>query len=175
MRKVVLALTAIALLLAFNLASSQQIPHAEAASAEYYLKIDGVQGDTKNPDRKDWIDITSFNFGMTAPSASGDAAAKKPKFADLSFTKPFGKLSLLMTDAATGKHFPKAQLVVVRSGTEAIRWTFSDVVISSYQIVGDQDSLKEQMSISFAKIQAEYPSGGATVKLGWDIKANKKI
>jgi type VI secretion system secreted protein Hcp len=175
MQKVVLALTMIALLSTLNLANSQyQVPRADAVPLTYHIRIDGVPGETISTDRTDWIDIDSFNFGMTAPSANSGSAAKA-QFGEISFTKPFGKSSPLMIDAAKGRYFPKAQLFVVGAEKDIVKWTFSDVLIRSYEVVGEPDSLKEKMSISFTKIEVEYVSGGAKVKFGWDIKANKKI
>jgi type VI protein secretion system component Hcp len=76
-----------------------------------------------------------------------------------------------MVETATGKHFKSAEIVLVRSGTEVIKWKLSDVVVSSYQNSGGSELPMEQVSLNFAKIEVEYGS----LKAGWDIKANKRV
>jgi len=62
--------------------------------------------------------------------------------------------------------------------------TMSDLLVSSFQAGGSGHSdivPVDQISLNFSKIEFEYkeqkPDGslGAPVKVGWDLKANKKV
>lgn len=72
-----------------------------------------------------------------------------------------------MIETATGKHYPKAELVVTKSdGTQYYKVTLKDVLILSYHGTGDPDTLTEQISLNFAQIEFEYDD----TKTGWDLK-----
>ncbi|NVO08319.1 MAG: type VI secretion system tube protein Hcp, partial [Rhodoferax sp.] len=91
----------------------------------------------------------------------------------------------LMKFCLTGKHIPEAKLTVRKAGgtpLEYLKITMTDVVITSVQPAGasGDEVIKEQVSMSFAKVKQEYTvqnqqggSGGA-VTAGFDIKLNKE-
>jgi type VI secretion system secreted protein Hcp len=155
--------------------SSQLWPSANAAAVDYFLKIEGVDGESKDDKHKGWIELESYSFGVTnsgVMASGGGGGAGKAKFNEFTMTKLVDKSSpILMLETATGKHFKSAEIVLVRSGTEIMKWKLSDVLISSYQNTGSTDLPMEQISLNFAKIEVEYGS----VKAGWDIKTNKRV
>ena len=65
---------------------------------------------------------------------------------------------------------------------EYLSWTFSDVLISSYQTTGSGgDMSMDSVSLAFSKVQVEYKpqkadgSLGTPIVAGWDVMANKKF
>jgi type VI secretion system secreted protein Hcp len=91
----------------------------------------------------------------------------------------------LFLACATGQHIKWAYMTGVRGGEASLnflKWTLSDVLISSYQTGGASESLPmESMSMAFAKIEVEYTvqnsdgRAGEIVKAGWDLRLNQKI
>jgi len=145
------------------------LPDADAA-VDYFLKIDGIDGESADSKHKDWIDVESFSFGVSTGS-SGGAGVGKVKFTDFNFVKKVDKASpILMVESASGKHFPKAEIVVVKDGTTAMTWKLKDILISFYQIGAGDEIPIEMVSMNLASVEVTY---GATTA-GWDIKANKK-
>ena len=162
--------------------TNQLLPDADAATVNYYLKIEGISGESNDDKHKDWIELQSFSFGATESGTSatgGGCGAGKVKIQDLMFTSKISKASPdLFLSTANGKHFPKATLTMVNAagGTDIIVITLSDVIISSYQVGSSGESPMESVSLNFAKIEIEYkPQSGGSVKAGWDVKANKAV
>jgi type VI secretion system secreted protein Hcp len=164
----------VAFVAAVLVCQSLTIPSADAAAVDYFLKIDGVDGESKSEKHKGWIELESYSFGASsAATGSGGGGAGKVKFNEFTIKKMTDKSSpILMVETATGKHYPKAEFVVMKpDGTQYYKITFKDVLISSYQTGGGSELPMEQVSLNFAQIEFEY---GAT-KAGWDIKTNKRI
>ena len=163
------------------------------ATKDYFLKLDGIKGESTDAKHKGEIEIESFSWGETnagsfssAPGAGGGTG--KVSFQDLHCTKLTDIASAnLMYHCASGKHIPKALLTVRKAGEqqqEYYKVEQSDVLVSSYQsgAHGGGDLLPtDQFSLNFAKIQFEYyPQDakgklGSPEKAGWDLKGNKKV
>jgi type VI secretion system secreted protein Hcp len=154
------------------------------AAFDYFLKIDGVQGESTDAAHKDEIDVEAWSWGETRPAGSG---AGRVAMTDFSFTITLSRASpKLFLACAEGDHIKGAWLTARRAaGKDAdyfLKWTFSDLLVSSYQTgAATGQSPQDQVSLSFSKIEVEYKmqkadgSFGAGFKAGWDVKTNKKI
>ena len=158
------------------------IPAADAASSDYFLKLDGIDGESSASGDQGSIDIESFSWGvsqMGTGGGCGGGGAGKVQFQDFHFTKRIDKSSpLLFRSAASGKHIASAVLTGrSASGRDYLVIKLSDVMVSSFMEGGDgTDVPMETLSFNFAKIEFEYRTqDGAVVKTGWDLKANKGI
>jgi type VI secretion system secreted protein Hcp len=161
------------------------------AVVDFFLKIDGIEGESQDEKHKGEIDIDSWNWGATQSGtwASGSGGgAGKVSMKDFNFTTKMNKASpKLMLACATGDHIKTAVLVCRKAGKEQqeyLKVTLSDCIISSYQSGGNsQGNLvpTESFSIDFAKIEIEYkeqkPDGtlGGAIKSGFDLAKNKKV
>ena len=157
---------------------------------DYFLKIDGIKGESKDAKHPDEIEILSWSFGEanseTLSSESGGNAGKVV-MQDFQFVAPISRASpLIFVAVAAGEHFPEAILTGRKSGAEEfefLKWTLSDVFFSSYKEAGENDDALplDSFSINFAKIEHEYKlqkedgSLGETVRRGWDLKSSKKV
>ena len=159
------------------------------AAADYFLKIDGIEGESQDSKHKAEIEIQSFSFGATQTgsfAAGGGGGAGKVSMQDFHFTVPVNKSSpKLMLACASGQHIKKAVLTVRKAGKEQqeyLKYTFSDILVSSYQTGGGGGDVMpvDQISLNFAKIEHEYKEQKAdgtlagSVKAGWDLKQNKE-
>ncbi len=162
---------------------------AEGAAVDYFLKIEGIDGESTNEMHKGQIEIMSFSWGMSnsgSMAAGSGGGAGKVSFGSVRIMTTVSKASpVLFESVATGKHFPTATLTVVNSeqrGQEYMKVTLSDVLISSYQTGGmSGEAPTESFRLNFAKIEYEYtpqnPDGSmdAPVKAGYDLALNKKV
>src|SRR5215204_802932 len=103
--------------------------------APIYMKIDGVDGEVQDETHPSSIQIESFSWGMTNPSTTtgGGAGTGKVVLQDFHFVKLFDKSSpQLMTYCATGRHIPKVELFLRKSGgdkpVEYIKVTLEDAI-----------------------------------------------
>jgi type VI secretion system secreted protein Hcp len=158
------------------------------AAFDYFLKIDGIEGESADRMHKGEIDLESWSWGETQQHAQeGGGGAGKVRMTDLTFTAKVSQASpKLFLSCAEGNHIKAAWLTARRAAGKAaesfLKWTFSDVLISSYQTGADAgEAPVDHVSFNFAKIEVEYkeqkPDGSfaASIKTGWDLKANKKI
>ena len=157
---------------------------------DYFLKIDGVAGESPDLKHKGEIQLESFSWGEASPStpgAGGGAGAGKVQMHDLVVTMVVSKASpTLMLACATGKHLKEAVLTARRAGKaqqEFLVFKFKDVIVTSYQTGGSQHENVplDQASIGFSTIQMEYRpqkadgSLDAPGRAGRDLKQNKAI
>jgi len=161
------------------------------ALVDYFLKVDGIEGESADHKHKGEIDIESWSWGATQSGTFGHAGgggAGKVSMQDFHFVAKSSKASpKLMLACADGEHIKKAVLVCRKAGKdqqEYLKITLSDVLVSSYQTGGTASSNVvpvDQFSLNFSKVEKEYKEQksdgtlGGTVKAGWDVKANKKV
>src|SRR3954470_23110717 len=156
------------------------------AAVDYFLKIDGIDGESHQDKHKNEIELDSWSFGETnagTMSRSSGGGAGKVSMQDFHFVMHVNKASpKLFLACATGEHIRTAKLVCRKAGKqqqEFLKVTFSDLLVSSYQTggSGSADVLPvDQISLNFSKIEFEYAeqnsdgSLGASVKKGYDLK-----
>ncbi len=181
-------------LLVFSLAligvlgkGNSRIPSVYGAQADYFLKIDGIEGESKDPQYTGAIEIESWSWGENNRGVvRSNKGGGKATFQDIYFTVKVNKATpVIMLSSARGTRFPKATLFVRKAGSAQDTYykvILSDVMVTSYGVGGSGTFLPtEQFSLSFTKIEFEYvPSStddrvSAPVKAGWDLKQNKGI
>jgi type VI secretion system secreted protein Hcp len=150
-------------------------------AVQYFLKLDGIEGESKDAQHKGEIDVLSFGWGVTQ-TLEGVAGTAKASFQDLHIVKRVDKASPRLFEAcASGEHIKDAVLVSRRSGKrplEFLRYKLSGVIVSSYQIGASAPGAPtDQFSLNFRKIEVEHKAGKAqpVVRAGWDVAANKKL
>ena len=161
------------------------------AVVDYFLKLDGIDGESQDSKHKGEIEIESFSFGATQSGTSshgGGAGAGKVQLQDFHFVMKINKASpKLFLACATGEHIKKAVLTERKAGKEQqefMKITFTDLLVTSFQTGGSSSGNilpTEQIALNFAKIELEYKEQkadgtlGGPIKTGYDLKANKKV
>jgi type VI secretion system secreted protein Hcp len=160
------------------------------AAVDYFLKLDGIQGESSDAKHKDEIEVLSFSFGETRAGAAGGGAGRgagKVQMTDFAFTAGTSKASpVLFQHCAEGRHIKQALLTLRKAGKgqlEYLKIKLQDVLISSYSLEGQEAEGKphDAFSLNFQKISVDYspqkPDGslGAAVHGGWDLKKNAKL
>lgn len=135
------------------------------AAVDYFLKLDGIPGESTDSKHKNEIDIESWSWGESnsgAQGGGGGGGAGKVSMQDFHFTMKVNKASpKLFLACATGQHIKDALLVCRKAGKEQqeyLKIKFSDLLVSSYQTGGASESVvpTEQISLNFAKIELSY-------------------
>ena len=154
-----------------------------------FLKLDGIEGESKDAKHKGEIDVESFSFGASNQGSpgGGGGGAGKVSFNDFSFTTRANKASpKLFLACASGQHIKTALLTVRKAGGQQqdfLKVTLSDVTVSGYHesAVDTANIPADQVTMNFAKIHVSYggqrPAGtpDAPVTAGWDLKSNTKF
>jgi type VI secretion system secreted protein Hcp len=161
------------------------------AQVDYFLKIDGIDGESKDAKHKDHIDVESWSWGAVQSGTQqhgGGGGTGKVSMQDFHFVMRLTKASpKLMLACASGKHIKLATLTARKAGKdqqEYLTFKFSDVLVSSYQTGGaeqGQDTPLDSVSLNFSKIEMSYREQkrggtlGPETKVGWDLKSNKQV
>jgi type VI secretion system secreted protein Hcp len=158
-------------------------------AVDMFLKLTGVEGESKDEKHSGEIDIYSWSWGMTQTGTfgmGGGGGAGKVNVHDLTITKKMCKASNAITQhCCSGKHFDDAILVCRKAGgnqEEYLKITFDKVLVSSLQVSGTDgsDQVMETVSLNFAGFVVEYGEQldggglGPTSPYGWDVKKNVK-
>jgi type VI secretion system secreted protein Hcp len=166
--------------------------NSPAAAVDYFLKIDGIDGESTDDKHRNSIDVNSFTGGLGAALGShaggGGGGAGKVSMNDFHFRTAASKATpILMQYTASGQHIPEAKLTCRKAGGEQQEFlviTLKDVIISSYSLGGtsvEEDVVPmEEFSLNFSKVEFEYTTKDergqdTVVKAGYDLKLNKKI
>jgi len=157
-------------------------------AVDYFLKIDGIEGESQDSKHKNEIDIESWSWGEANSGShaygSGGGAGKVDMH-DFSFTMRVNKASpKLLLACASGQHIKSGLLTCRKAGKdqqEYLKVKFSDLLVSSFQTGGSSGDVVpvDQIALNFSKIEYEYapqkPDGtlDAKVPVHWDLKQNK--
>jgi type VI secretion system secreted protein Hcp len=152
------------------------------------LTVPGVPGESTSVPNA--IDLLTFSWGLHntthVGATGGGAGAGRPQFSEFTITKKLDKSSpLLMLASAEGTHYPHATITCRKGGGERqqdyLRFTLSDVVVSSYQVVGSSGNElpTDQISFNFSRVEFNYhpqePDGslGPPVNACWDLRTER--
>ncbi len=160
------------------------------AAVDYFLKIDGIDGESTDAKHKNWIELESFSWGETqtsGPGGGGGKGAGKVQMQDFHLVTRVNKASpKLFLACANGQHMKMATLVARKAGKdqqEYLIYKMTDVLVSSYQVGGShgEQAPMDQISFNFSRIEFEYrPQKGdgsldAPIHAGWDVKENRPL
>lgn len=165
-------------------------------AVDMFIQIDGIKGDSTDSKHKDWIEVLSFEHGITqatggSHSAQGTHAGGRADFSDFNITKRLDSASpVLAKYCCDAKPIPKIVFELCRAmgdKTCFMRFTLEDSIVSSYRPAGhaqgDDAVPLEALSFRFDTIKFEYTptdaraggKAGAAIKSGWSLKENKPL
>jgi len=160
-------------------------------AVDYFLKIKGIEGESKDSKHTNEIDVLSFSWGETQTgthAGGGGGGAGKVSMQDFHFVMKTNKASpKLLLACANGEHIPEAIMVCRKAGKDQqdfMKLKFYDLLVSSYQTggssTGDEIPM-DQISLNYAKIEYEYREQNADgtmqgpIKAGYDLKKMQSI
>ena len=158
------------------------------AQTDYFLKIEGIDGESQDSTHKGEIEVLSWSWGETnqgSHAAGLGGGSGKVHMQDFNFAMSASKASpKLLLACAGGEHLKKAVLTCRKQGKEQQEYlviTFTDCLISSFQTSGSSGDVipVDQISINYAQINYGYKEQkadgtlGGVVPAGWNLKENK--
>ena len=155
----------------------------------WFLKVDGITGESTDSAHKGEIDIDAWSFGVTnsgSAGGGGGGGAGRAQFEDFHFVSRISTASPpLLSSCATGSHIKQATLSGVRTAGKSksaafLKYQLSDVTVTSVQQSDNEATVpSEQFSLRYSKIEVTYTPQTASGKLGtpatfgFDVKTNK--
>jgi type VI secretion system secreted protein Hcp len=132
--------------------------------ADYFLKLDGIAGESADAKHKDEIELVAFSWGVSAPGGGGGSGggAGRAQFKEFTFLMRVNKASpQLFLATVSGKHIKEGNLSVRRAGKaqlEYLKIKFTDVLVTSFEEAAGAEAPTETVAFDFAKIEMQYTS-----------------
>ena len=162
------------------------------AQVDYFLKIDGINGESNDDTFKQNIELESWSWGESNSGGfahGSGGGAGKVAMQDFHFVMKMNAASASLAQAcANGTHIGFAELNCRKAGDTPqvfLKIKMTDLLVSSYQTGGSSHGEivpTDQISINFAKIEYAYGKQDAKgkvasldQKMGYDLKLNKKV
>jgi len=159
------------------------VPLLVRGGSDFFLEIDGIEGESMDDVHQGAIEIASWSLGASnstdAGGAGGGGGAGKVSFQDLHCTATVSKSSpTLMLFCANGKHIPKAILHVRKAGTreEYIQYVLEDVMVTSWSTSATETPSQsgssgdvvptDRFSLNFTSIKFAYTPAGEPPVVG---------
>ena len=158
------------------------------ATSDYFLKLDGIKGESQDAKHKDEIELISFSWGVSQSGGGGGGGgggAGKATFTDFEVGMPLNRSApQLFLKCANGAHIKEGTLTVRKAGKEQLeylKFKFTDLLISAYEENAnvDDDRPLDVVRFNYSKIEMTYTtqnangSAGSSETVTWDLKANK--
>jgi type VI secretion system secreted protein Hcp len=158
---------------------------SSVASANLYLKFDGIIGECTELQHQGWSVISDVSWGVTVASVvSGGGGVDRPMFQDLSWDQVMDKsFPPLFTDISLGRHITRAQVDFTTGGTgntTYFQMVFDNVLLTSLALNGHSSGKATvDGAFDYRKIAMTYweirPDGsrGSPIKASYDLLTGK--
>lgn len=160
------------------------------ATTDFFLRLDGIKGESADAVHAGEIDVESFSWGetnaTTIGSATGGAGAGKVKFDQFVITTRVSSASPeLAFKCAAGAHIPTGTLTVRKAGgkqEEFYKVNFKILFITHYRsiaVAGTDLIPRDEITFEVGEYKIEYRpqakegSLGAAVIKGWNQITNR--
>ena len=126
-----------------------------------YMEWKGVKGAVTTDKFKDWIEVNSFQFGVSRGVSSGAGGATRessaPSISEIVITKHFDVASpKLYQDSVAGAFDTKVVIKMLATTKNALEtfltYELADCGVSSYSLSSGGDNPVESLSLNFLKI-----------------------
>lgn len=155
-----------------------------AAGVDYFLKIEGIDGEATDQKHKDWIVIESMSHAMETNTTGQTGATRRRsevKISDISLVKELDKSSPKIMEAiCNGKMIPSMEIHAVRNGKVYMAYELKNVMVTSYQTSSEGEAPREHVQFNYEKIKMHYVQfdnrgveKGKT-EFSWDVKAGSR-
>lgn len=127
----------------------------------YFIKFDGIDGESKSASHRGWSDIESFNQEIEKKVAVVGVATRRGVTnlgKSISFIKAIDRSSPKIMEALTrGERIPMVEMEVTDSNNVIYRFELRNVSVTNYMVMGaEMDIPKEEITISFEQQRIIY-------------------
>lgn len=155
-------------------------------TTDYFMKVDGIEGESTDRAHQHEIELDGFSFGASAKGGMVGQGSARAQFSDVTVHKQVDMATTeLLKVAAAGGGSAIAKVVITcrkassNNQLEYLIITLTDVHVSNWQLSGGGGIPREQIELSFARIeityvpQAETGLGRGKKTAAWDRRQNK--
>lgn len=155
-------------------------------AVDYFLKLDGIQGESTADGHKDEIQILSFSWGasnVSSVAGTGGSGAGKVDLSDLSIMIYFDKATpKFFKSVCAGTHIKTGTLTATKSGANNkpyLKVDLKELFVTSLQISASSEIPTVSVAFTYNEIKMDYSTQNeqgnitSTGPVTYDLKANK--
>jgi len=155
-------------------------------AVDYYLKLDGVQGESADANFKEQIQIMSWSWGasqVSSVSGTGGSGAGKADLSDFNITTNFDKATpKFFKSIVTGQHIKSGTMSAVKSGADGkpyLKVDFKEMFVTHLQISASSEIPTISVSFTYNDIKIDYSTQNeegnltSTGPVSYNLKENK--
>jgi type VI protein secretion system component Hcp len=168
-------------------AASAAVPVPASSPLHYFLKIDGVSGDSTVKGFEGWFSVDGYDIGVQntgSLSSGGGGGAGKAEFSPLTVDiHSLAGLATLFGDVASGRHLTSVELVGARTiegeSLKVYDVKLSEVLVSSFENDPSSNGVETSLSFNYNKISVtDQPTTahgllGTPQTVAFDLSENK--
>ena len=137
------------------------------SKSDFFLDLDGIEGESTDQDFKGKIEIDLFSFGVSndgTMAKGGGGGTGKANFQNVIIGKSLDKASpKLFKAAATGEHIKKAVISARKASGKGnqyvyLTYTLEEVMVTGYSTTATEGEaiVRESVNLDFTRIKIEY-------------------
>jgi len=152
-------------------------------AVDYFLDIDGIQGETENEAFTNKIQLMSWSWGasnISTVSGTSGSGAGKVDVSDFNCMTNFDKSTPALFKAITkGTHIAKGTMSALKSGgdtTPYLKVNFTEIFVTGLQMSASSETPTVSLSFTYASIGIDYSVQGkdGTLKSTGEVAFNQK-
>lgn len=132
-------------------------------AVDYFLELEGIQGESQDEKFKNQIQILSWSWGasnMSSVAGTGGSGAGKVDLSDFSCMTNFDKATPKFFKSITkGTHVTKGVLAAVKSGANGkpyLKLDFQEIFITSLQMSASSEVPTVSLSFTYNEVKLDY-------------------
>ena len=132
-------------------------------AVDYYLKLDGIQGESQRDGHKNEIQIYSWSWGasqVSSVSGSGGSGAGRADLSDFNIMCNFDKATpKFFKSVCAGTHIKTGTMTAIKAGEESkpyLKVDFKELFVTSLQISASGENPSVSVSFSYNEIKIDY-------------------
>jgi type VI secretion system secreted protein Hcp len=131
-------------------------------AVDYFLKLDGIQGESVDAKHKNEIQILSWSWGasnVSSVAGTGGSGAGKADLSDLSVMAFFDKSTpKFFKSVCKGDHIASGTLTATKGGADKpyLKVDFKELFVTSLQLSASSEIPSVSISFSYNEIKVDY-------------------
>lgn len=132
-------------------------------AVDYFLKLDGIQGESQDANFKNQIQLMSWSWGASQVSSvagTGGSGAGKADLSDFACMLYFDKSTPnFFKSIGKGTHIATGTMSAVKSGADGkpyLKVDFTEIFVSSLQISASSEVPTVSLSFTYNQIKIDY-------------------
>jgi len=132
-------------------------------AVDYFLKLDGIEGESADEKHKNQIQLMSWSWGasnMSSVAGTGGSGAGKVDMSDFNMMTFFDKSTpKFFKNISKGTHITKGTLEAIKSGADGkpyLKVDFQEIFVTGLQMSASSEVPSVSITFTYNEIKVDY-------------------